>query len=67
MKTRTAVCGGLALLLLIGLVCFSLISPPLPQAKRQASRISSVNSLRRVSFTLTNRNVLPAARPGTRN
>ncbi|HOC57670.1 MAG TPA: hypothetical protein PKI20_18775 [Verrucomicrobiota bacterium] len=67
MKTRTAIRGGLALLLLIGLVCVLVISPPLPGARTQASRVTSVNSLRSVSFTLPNSTVLPAAQPGTSN
>ncbi len=67
MKTRTAICVTLALLLLIGLVCVSLISPPLPRARTQASRVTSVNSLRSVSFTLPNSTALPAAQPGASN
>ena len=53
------------MLAVIGLIALSLLAPPLKPPKARAQRISGVNSVRSVTFTLTNTNALPASQPGT--
>ena len=65
MKNRTAVWGALVMLGFVALVWLALSSPPVPRVKARALRITSVNTLRSVSFTLTNSSALPGARPAS--
>jgi len=61
-RNKVAIWGVLAAIVVIAL---AFLSPPIPQSKARAQRISSVNHVSSVSFTLTNASPLPAVQPGT--
>jgi hypothetical protein len=63
MKHRTAIN---VVLVVIGLILLaSLALNPIRPPRVQASRITGVNNVRSISFTLTNISALPSAQPGT--
>ena len=63
MRDKAAVWGILLVIGFVALVCLAL--SPTPRPKVRAQRITSVNTLRSFSFTLTNSAPLPSARPGS--
>jgi|CZKM01.1.fsa_nt_gi hypothetical protein len=57
MREKTAIWGVLAA---IGIIALTFLAPPsVPARKVRAQRITSVNSISSVSFTMTNTNALP--------
>ncbi len=64
-QQRMAVFGGLVLVVLIALLWLPPTAGVRPRAKARAQRIGAVNTLRSVSFTVTNANALPASVRGS--
>jgi hypothetical protein len=61
MRNKTAI-GGLVVV--IGVITLaSLLTPPIRPPKARASRISGVNTVRSVTLTLTNTNVVTRGQP----
>jgi len=56
MKKKTAVQAALAVIGII--VLASMLAPPIRPAKARSTRISGVNTMRSVTLTLTNTNLL---------
>jgi hypothetical protein len=66
-RTKTAVWGVLAAVGFIVLAWLPPTSGISHKAKARAQRIATVNSVRSVSFTLTNTSAQPGTRPATSN
>jgi hypothetical protein len=66
-RNRTTVWTVLAVVVLGALIWMARTAPAAPKAKARAQRITAVNTVRSVSFTLTNDPALPGPRPKTGN
>lgn len=62
-RNRIAIIGVLAAMGLVVLMCLAPASTPAPRLKMRAQRITSVNSLRNVTFTMTNSSAVLGAQP----
>ena len=65
MKNRNIIWGVLAVIALVVLLWPARNSAGAPKVKARTQRITAVNTVRSVLFTLTNSSALPGAQPGS--